>query len=273
MTQEPKSDFQRHLAARLQRLGNSAGPDPLAERLVTVRRDLSNWASRSVHVPFDPSGSHLVSVLELRLAYVKRCKDLASAIERLLESDQVVPATVLGRALIESTAMGCFYLHDMSTLIEAGNIDAFNDRFVRYYAGSSKKGSEIGSIRVRHAVAHLEKLDREYFTYLMTKYRAFSKLPLPGGFANEAVLIDKLYDNMSVRKNYAALCDIAHPNGTGTQAVYPETSVPGKELHDGVIKDCAYQSLMAIWQCHFLITELEDTEDLAVRFKAAFLSD
>ena len=88
----------------------------MAARIEQIERDLHMWAAKPVQLTFDARGTHTVSMMELAYSYAKRCADFADAIRSLLAKDMIVPAVVVGRALIETVAMGCLFLHDMRRL-------------------------------------------------------------------------------------------------------------------------------------------------------------
>jgi hypothetical protein len=52
---------------------------------------------------------------------------LRHSIRLLLKDDQIVPATVIARALIETIAIGCSFLCDMDRLIAGGRQGAKGD--------------------------------------------------------------------------------------------------------------------------------------------------
>ena len=71
-------------------------------------------------------------MMELAHSYARRCVNLADAIRLLLSENQIVPAAILGRALIETVAMGCLYLHDMGKLIAAKDHDRLESKLARF---------------------------------------------------------------------------------------------------------------------------------------------
>jgi hypothetical protein len=70
-------------------------------------------------------------MVELSYSFAKRCSDFSDAIRTLLKDGKIVPATVLARALIETVAMGCLYLHDMERLIVANDRSRLEGRISR----------------------------------------------------------------------------------------------------------------------------------------------
>ena len=103
-----------------------------AARIEQIEQDLRSWAEKPIDISFDPKGTPLYSMIELARSYARRCVDLANAIRLLLEKNQIIPAAVLGRALIETVAMGCLYLHDMERLIAAKDHDRLESRLGRF---------------------------------------------------------------------------------------------------------------------------------------------
>lgn len=236
-------------------------------RLDQIEHDLRGWADKSITFDFDPAGTDLFSMVELARAYAKRCVDLADSINLLLDANKIVPATVAARALIETIAMGCLYLHDMRRLIAEGDRDRLETRFVRFYAGT--KGQTIGPVHVMDAMRHLEKIDGEYVAYLEQKY---------GLFARFLKAIDTSKDTtkdarevLSAMKNYDLLSEVVHPNGLGTQFLYPHESNDNEKVARARER-FRFLSRMAIWQCHHLLNALEGSIDLPTRYKAAFMS-
>jgi hypothetical protein len=74
-------------------------------------------------------------------------------------------------------------------------------------------------------------------------------------------------ENASLTKTYDRLSEISHPNGLGTQYLYPAADAP--ENHQ-VVEHYRHSTGAAIWQAHHLITGLQRLEDFADRFVAAF---
>jgi hypothetical protein len=121
------------------------GNNPImTARIHQIEGELHQWAAKPVELTFDASATDLFSMMELAHSYAKRSAAFADAIRRLLAKEMIVPAVVVGRALIETVAMGCLYLHDMRRLTEAGDHVALDKRFSKYFIG--QKGKDIGPV-------------------------------------------------------------------------------------------------------------------------------
>ena len=244
--------------------------NPLARsRVEQIERDLQSWATKPITFSFDPSGTPLCSMQELARSFAKRSMDLAQSIRSLLEQDRIVPATVVARALIETIGMGCLYLYEMERLIALGDRSRLEERFYRFYAGN--KDHSIKPVHVMDAIRHLTKIDDEYVKYLDDKYGVFTSLFKS---AVEEGVVDGAQDwkeLMSMERNYAFLSEIAHPNGTGTQFLYPDPSKENASVTK-LRRRFRSASLTAIWHCSHLLKSLTDSDDLPDRFRAAFLS-
>jgi hypothetical protein len=240
-------------------------PD-IVGRIEGIEQDLHSWTAKSVEFTFDPSGTDLFSIMELSLSYAKRCADFASSIRLLLQDDHLVPATVIARALIETIGIGCLFLSDMDRLIAAGDRERLHLRVKRFYAGT--KGSGVEPVHVLDGIRHLEQLDKAYVKYLDDKY----------GFVTRFIEIIKrtrpdipdVYKILSVIKNYNDLSEVAHPNGVGTQFMYPDPTNEN-ETFDKARDRFRNASVLAIWQARFLITALEQGADLPDRYRTAFM--
>jgi len=243
---------------------------PLARsRIEQIERDLQSWATKPIAFSFDPSDTHLFSMQELARSFAKRSIDLAQSIRSLIEQDRIVPATVVARALIETIGMGCLYLHEMGRLIALGDRLRLEKCFHRFYAGV--KGQSIEPVHVMDAIRHLTKIDGEYIQYIENKYGVFTSFFKS---ATEEGVVDEAQDwkeLMSMERNYALLSEIAHPNGTGIQFLYPDPSNENASVTK-LRQRFRSASLTAIWHCFHLLKALEDSDDLPDRFRTAFLS-
>jgi hypothetical protein len=241
-------------------------PD-MVRRIEGIEQDLHSWAAKPVELTFDPSGTDLFSIMELSLSYAKRCADFASSIRLLLQDDHIVPATVIARALIETIGIGCLFLSDMDRLIAAGDRDRLETRVKRFYTGI--KGSNVEPVHVLDGVRHLEQLDTAYVKYLDDKYGVFTRFM-------ETTKKDKpdvpdICEILSVMKNYNDLSEVVHPNGVGTQFVYPDPTNENATV-ERAWRKFRHASVLAIWQARYLITALETSADLPDRYRAAFMA-
>lgn len=248
---------------------SSIETNPLAiERVELIERDLRAWAAKPITFEFDPSGTHLFSMMELTHSYAKRCADFADSIRSLLSENRIVPATVTARALIETIAMACLYLHDMTSLIAAGDRDRVDARFSRFYAGV--KGQDVEPVHVMDGMRYLEKIDGDYVTYLDQKYGFFTRLLEELKAAGEKVEAKTAREMLSAMKNYDLLSEVSHPNGIGTQFLYPDESNENSTVAQAR-EQFRFVSLTAIWQCHHLLNALDESADLPDRYQAAFM--
>ena len=150
-----------------------------------------------------------------------------------------------------------------------GRSIALRGAFFCFYAG--RKDHSIKPVHVMDAIRHLTKIDGEYVKYLDDKYGAFTshfKSAVEEGDVNGAQDWKEL---MSIMKNYDCLSEVAHPNGTGTQFLYPDPSNENA-LVTQLRRRYRSASLTAIWHCSHLLKSLTDSDDLPDRFRAAFLS-
>lgn len=238
-------------------------------RYQQIETDLREAASQALEFEFDPSGSHLFSLMELRQSYARRAVDLVDAIFELLECDRIVPAATLGRALIETVAMGALFLDDMLACIRARNRERLELRLTRFYAGTS--GHAVKPIHVMDAIRHLEKLDAEYVAYLDGKYGMFTAADALRAALAEGAAVKSHAELLSMVKVYDELSEIAHPNGTGVQYLYPD---PRNENDDvkRVLALYNRHAVASVWQCKHLLRALEDTRELPNRYREAFLA-
>lgn len=241
----------------------------LGARAAQVEAELAGWAARSPSFGFDPNGSHLYSVMELAYSYPKRASEFARVIRSLLEHQQLVPATIMARALTETTAVGCLYLHDMQRLVAAGELDKVEARFMKYYAGI--RDHDIKPVHVNDAMRHLEKIDEAYFDDLAKRNPILAIVKVAVTQADSSSAASPEANLPLVSRNYALLSEVSHPNGLGTQYLYGVNDNPrfdGRELRERL----AFLSVAAIWQCHHLTRALQRAESVPEEFRVKFLS-
>ena len=237
-----------------------------AARIEQVEQDLRSWAEKPIDISFDPKGTPLFSMMELAHSYARRCVDLADAIRLLLAKNHIVPAVVLGRAFIETVAMGCLYLHDMAKLIAAKDHDRLESKLARFYAGV--KGQKVNPVHVMDAMRHLDKVDAAYVEYLDRKYEVFTRfmemLKVPGEDVDES-----FGEILSVVRTYDRLSEVSHPNGTGTQFLFPDES---NETEAVAAARTRFRgaALTAIWHGRHLVAALEQRADLPERYRTEF---
>lgn len=243
--------------------------DPImTQRVEQIERDLQAWAAKPIEFSFNPQGTDLFSMVELARAYAKRCANFAESIRVLLAESRIVPATIIARALIETLAMGCLYLHDMERLVAEGDLKRLETRLKRFYAG--RKGGSVEPIHVMDALRYLEKIDSAYVAYLDNKYGVFTQIMKVLGAVKPDLEGKSFGEMISAMKNYDELSEITHPNGTGTQYLYPH-EVNETEDVERARQRFRFASLASIWQCHHLISALEKSADLPERYRAAFM--
>jgi hypothetical protein len=139
-----------------------------------VKSDVADWTKRSPEFAFDPSGSHLFSIMELAYSYAKRAHELIAVIERLLESGDLVASVVLARGLTETVGAGHQHVSDMRRLVTAGDLDRLEARFMKFHAG--QRDAQVGPVRVMDALRHLEEVDNAYFAHLGSRHPALKAL-------------------------------------------------------------------------------------------------
>jgi hypothetical protein len=242
--------------------------EPLAiNRIAGIENDLRAWASKAVDFSFNPAGTDLFSIHELAHSYARRAIDLAESIRLLLKEQRIVPATILGRALIETVATGCFFMHEINRLVATGDRQRVDKSVRRFYAGV--KGAEVEPMHIMDAMRHLDKIDADYVTYLDQKY---GLLTIAAQFAQpgQKATPEDIRLALSAMRNYDLLSEVAHPNGTGTQFLYPDTGEPWPEA-DKLRHRFRQASLMAIWSGQHLLKALAGLESLQESYRRAFL--
>lgn len=242
------------------------GNNALVEaRYRQIEEDLRKFAFEEMRFEFDPNGTHLFSIMELRQSYARRSVDFLESIYLLLEADKIVPAAIIGRSLIETVAMGSLFLSEMKECVQSANLERLELRLARFFAGIT--GRDPKPIHVMDAMRDLDKLNADYVKYLDDKhglFSAFEKMLHPTGEGGQT---EKYVDMLSMMRVYDALSEIAHPNGTGVHYLYPD---PQNE--DDRVKDTRnyYRQLAvsATWQCRHLLRALEETKDLPGHYRS-----
>ena len=244
--------------------------DPLVvHRIAGIEQNLRAWADKRVEFYFNPAGTNLFLIHELAHSYARRAVDLAASIRLLLKEQRIVPATILGRTLMETVAMGCFFLHEIDRLVATGDRARVNERVERFYAGV--KGSGIEPMHVMDAMRHLEKIDADYVAYLDQKYGLLTMAAkIMSG--DQKPTPEEMQNALSAMKNYDMLSEIAHPNGTGTQYLYPDTTKSAPDA-DTLRHRFRQASLGAIWSGHHLLKALEGLDALTENYRQRFLPE
>ena len=244
--------------------------NPLAvARLQQIERDIATWAKKNIEVKFDYSGTHLFSMMELAYSYAKRCDDLVGSIRHLLSQDRIVAATIVGRALIETIATGCFYVYEMHRLIELGDRNRLDDRLHRFYAGV--KGKSVEPVHVMDAMRHLEKIDGDYVTYLDGKYGVFTRMIEQLKPAEKSGSHESPREVLSAMRNYDELSEVCHPNGIGTQFLFPDQSNE-TEMVIKARERFRSAAITSIWQCNHLLKALIKADELPESYRRKFLN-
>ena len=162
--------------------------------------------------------------------------------------------------------MGCLYLHDMEKMIAAKDHDRLESRLRRFYAGV--KGQKIEPVHVMDAMRHLNEVDAAYVQYLDHKYGMFTRFVEILRVHGEDV-DGSFVEMLSVMRTYDQLSEVSHPNGTGTQFLFPDES---NEIKTVAAARARFRvaSLTAIWHGRHLVAALEQRADLAERYRTEF---
>ena len=122
--------------------------------------------------------------LSVRETLLHRVHALASAAVELFEGNRVIPAVILARAVVESTAV-MFTLHERTTrFLQDLKINELDDFLMRNLVGARNNPDMPTSINILTLVDRVEKA-------------------VPG-----------------FRSSYDSLCECAHPNWAGTLGAY-----------------------------------------------------
>jgi hypothetical protein len=227
-------------------------------RLRQIIAEVDDWAARSW--TYEQAPNRVVySLLELAYSFPKRAHDLIQSMTLLMKGDRLVPAVILGRALVETVAMGRYYIETLEKHLAARDFHRLESAFWKFFMGSRAEGSVVKSIHINDALRDLEARDLAYLEYLVAKF--------PERWAKQEDPVAAFRQNASLTKTYDRLSEISHPNGLGTQYLYPAADAPE---NGQVVEHYRYSTGAAIWQAHHLITGLRRLEDFGDRFVAAF---
>jgi hypothetical protein len=159
-----------------------------SERLALARQFAANIAS-SLPAEVDARMFTLKSKMPFKVAYLRevlihRVSELATVAVELYESNRLVPAFILTRAVVETVAMA-YWLHEkVSEFMNSKDVDALDKFLMKAMMGSRDQTTQLESHNVMSAIDRLEK-----------------QFP-------------------STRKLYENLCEFTHPNWSGTSGSY-----------------------------------------------------
>lgn len=228
-------------------------------RLNQIIRDIAEWAQRSWTADDSPN---LVSyeIVELAYSYPKRANDLIESMRLLMQEDRVVPAVIMARALIETIAMGRYFIDKMERSLADGDFSRLEAQFFRFYAGSRLGDANIKSIHINDALRELESTNISYAQYLVDKYPLFLSISMSN-------MTESSKSELSLLQIYNNLSEISHPNGLGTQYLYPAADAPD---NSEIMSFYRHMIGVAIWQGHHLLTALDGMKTFSDRFVAKF---
>lgn len=238
-------------------------------RAKQIREDLAAWGDRPIEFDFNPQGTHLYSIEETLRAFARRYSCVAECIEQLDKKTMLVPATILARALIETIAIGCLMTHDINRLLKAGNRELLDTRLQKYMVGMATR--DLKPVHVLDGIRHLTNVDTSYFDYLAAKYEFLKKtlVKLVPDVGGEDDALAKAREALSITEAYDLLSEIAHPNGLGTQFIFPDPS--NEEFADKVRPRLQHACGAAIWHGHHLLKSLHSVEGFANQYHALYL--
>jgi hypothetical protein len=234
-------------------------------RISGIIADISKLANAPISFPFNPKGTQLYSIEETKRSFARRFLEISECINLLRSNKKVVSGAILGRALIESVAMACYFVDEIDRLISAGSIEKFNERMKRFLAGTTP--GDTKPMHVMDALRHLHELDDKYAKFLWSKYTLMGKLMTSFTGAEENG--QELLAQISVMKNYDLLSNFAHPNGLGVFWIFGNTEGVEQPV-DRTLHLLDSMSASAIWQGHHLISAYDRSERVADRYLARF---
>ena len=221
--------------------------------------DIQQW-SATKWTSDDAPNLVVYSIIELAYSYAKRANDLIESMKSLMLSDRLVPSIILARALVETIAMGRYFIEKIEDGVRSVDFPKIEKFFYRFYAGSKLENAKVKTIHVNDALRELEAIDFRYVPHLADKHPHLWAL-----VGNDPIQTFK--DRASILTTYDKLSEISHPNGLGTQYLYPASDAP-----DNTVAVAFYRHMtgVAIWQAHHLLTALECFKDFPDRFVATF---
>jgi predicted HD phosphohydrolase len=239
-------------------------------RAKQIRKDIAEWGERPIEFGFNPQGTPLYTIEETLRAFARRYSTISECIERLDKKVMLVPATILARALIETIAIGCLLAHDITRLLKPSNRDRFDSRMEKYFAGMASR--DVKPVHVMDGIRHLNDVDAEYFNYLAKKHEVMKKLlaKIVPNITDETDALAKAREALSVSKAYDLLSEIAHPNGLGTQFVFPDPS--NETFAEGLKARLEHSCGVAIWHGHHLLKSLNSAKAFSEQYRSLYLA-
>lgn len=235
------------------------------DRYRQIEDDLRKFVLEDMRFEFNPNGTQLFSLMELRQSYARRSVELLDSIYFLLETDKIIPAAIIGRSLIETVAMGSLFLSEMKEYVRAANRERLELRLTRFFSGMA--GRDPKPIHVMDAMRHLQKEDADYVAYLDRKHGVFSALDKVHQDLAKGEPVESHADLLSMMRVYDTLSEIAHPNGIGVQYLYPDPQNENDRVK-GIRQYYKRLAISATWQCKHLLHALEETRKLPEQYRS-----
>ncbi len=169
--------------------GMTIPPKLDGETALKMARERVEEISASLPTRVDPAGLTLKSklpfkALSLREVLIHRVSELAECAMEQFETNRIVSAFVLARAVLETVAL-IYWLHKkLLEFFDSKDIVALDDFLMKAMLGSKDESTAVDSYNVLTAVDH----------------------------------VDKEYENF--RTMYDSLCEFTHPNWSGTLGAY-----------------------------------------------------
>lgn len=239
-------------------------------RIQRIEKQILDIAKSDIEFNFNPQGTNLYSIEETKRSYAKRIISLKDASISLLNDKKYVAASIIGRAIIETVAMGALFMDEIERLIRAGNAENFENKILRFIVGGS--GSDQKPVHVNDALRHLEKLDQEYFDYLWKRHPLLKSIYQKIMDRTDGDLdASDAYSVISAIKNYDFLSEFAHPNGLGTQFIFPSDDNETDTVKL-LRQKLAYQARAAVWQGHHFVSAYQRAETSSENYRTKFMS-
>ena len=239
-------------------------------RLAGIFQEIQEWSHKAIEFSRDPKGTSLYSIEETKRAYCRRFIALAVAARTLLQDDQIIAASIVARAQIETVAMAAFFVHEVSRLIGAGVVESFNAKVERFIVGMSSEETGRKPIHVADALRHLQERDEAYINYLWSRHPTMTATVSAILASKEkSVKAEDVIATVSVTKAYDFLCDFSHPNGLGTFFMFgqPENEDVGQ---DSVRSRLTSLTKSATWHGHHMLTALNASVDQSDQYFSRF---